>query len=102
MYDRVCLRRYTIAVPTIRPDAVRQDRHRHRCPVLPRRQRASLLADLGEQGRVILNARPDAEPAQAAYRAWGYRTIGQGRPWAGARIQRIMLLMVADYRSSAT
>ncbi|MGR7003094.1 GNAT family N-acetyltransferase [Yinghuangia aomiensis] len=68
---------------------------------IARKLHDTLLADLGGAERVILNARPDAEPAQAAYRAWGYRTIGQGRPWAGAGIHRIMLLTVADYRSAA-
>lgn len=62
---------------------------------------AALLADMPEE-RVILNARPDAEPAQAAYQSWGYRAVGQGHPWAGADIHRIMLLTKSDYFTSAT
>lgn len=69
---------------------------------IARKLHDTLLADLGGAERVILNARPDTEPAQAAYRSWGYRTIGHGHPWAGAGIHSIMLLLVADYRSSVT
>ncbi|MGW2251289.1 GNAT family N-acetyltransferase [Kitasatospora sp. NPDC001660] len=34
--------------------------------------------------RVMLNSRPEAIAAQAAYRAWGYRRIGTALPWDGA------------------
>lgn len=34
--------------------------------------------------RVMLNSRPEAAAAQAAYRAWGYRCAGTAIPWDGA------------------
>lgn len=46
----------------------------------------------GPEERVILNARPDAEHAQAAYRSWGYQRVGQGRPWEGATLHDILVL----------
>ncbi|WP_436786658.1 N-acetyltransferase family protein [Yinghuangia sp. YIM S10712] len=46
----------------------------------------------GLEERVILNARPDAEAAQAAYRSWGYRRVGRGNPWDGAVLHDILVL----------
>ncbi|MFI7275088.1 GNAT family N-acetyltransferase [Streptomyces sp. NPDC049879] len=45
----------------------------------------------GPEERVLLNARPDALPAQAAYRSWGYRVVGQAHPWDGAALHDVML-----------
>jgi ribosomal protein S18 acetylase RimI-like enzyme len=50
---------------------------------IARQLHAALLADV-RADRVTLLARPEAEPAQAAYRDWGYRTIGKVRPWPDA------------------
>ncbi len=33
--------------------------------------------------RVLLNVHPASKAASAAYRAWGYRKIGEARPWGG-------------------
>jgi GNAT superfamily N-acetyltransferase len=54
---------------------------------------AALLDDLDVE-RVTLTMRPeaDAAPAQAAYAAWGYRTIGQTRPWDEAPVYDSMVL----------
>ncbi|WP_436772540.1 N-acetyltransferase family protein [Yinghuangia sp. YIM S09857] len=46
----------------------------------------------GPEERVILNTRPDADAAQAAYRSWGYERIGRGHPWDGAGLHDILLL----------
>ncbi|MFJ9851231.1 GNAT family N-acetyltransferase [Streptomyces sp. NPDC101150] len=45
-----------------------------------------------EAERVLLNVHPAAEAAQAAYRTWGYRKIGEARPWEGADLHDVMLL----------
>jgi hypothetical protein len=50
------------------------------------------LLDGVERQRVLLNARPAAEAAQADYHAWGYRRVGQGIPWDGAALHDVMLL----------
>ncbi|MEU3962131.1 GNAT family N-acetyltransferase [Streptomyces buecherae] len=42
--------------------------------------------------RVLLNARPDATAAQATYRSWGYRKVGEARPWDGAALHDVMVL----------
>lgn len=46
----------------------------------------------GTEERVLLNALPDAEAAQAAYQAWGYRKVGAAHPWEGAPLHDVMLL----------
>ncbi|MFB6439176.1 GNAT family N-acetyltransferase [Streptomyces sp. NPDC056411] len=56
-----------------------------------RRLHKALLVG-GNEERVLLNALPDAEAAQAAYRSWGYRKVGQARPWEGAALHDVMLL----------
>ncbi|WP_329395390.1 GNAT family N-acetyltransferase [Streptomyces lydicus] len=45
-----------------------------------------------EAERVLLNVHPDSKAAQAAYRAWGYRKIGEARPWEGADVLDVMML----------
>ncbi|MFJ9414622.1 GNAT family N-acetyltransferase [Streptomyces sp. NPDC101227] len=45
-----------------------------------------------EAERVLLNVHPAGEAAQAAYRTWGYRKIGEARPWEGADLHDVMLL----------
>ncbi|WP_051886483.1 N-acetyltransferase [Streptomyces hygroscopicus] len=42
--------------------------------------------------RVLLNARPDVEAAQAAYRSWGYHKVGEAHPWEGAVLHDVMVL----------
>lgn len=51
---------------------------------------AHLIAGL-KQERSILLVRPDAVAAQAAYRAWGYRAIGQLQPFADAPVYDAMI-----------
>ena len=51
----------------------------------------SLLDGLPQQ-RVLLNTRPDAAPARAAYRSWGYRKIGENHPWTGAVLHEVLTL----------
>ncbi|MFD9814572.1 GNAT family N-acetyltransferase [Streptomyces sp. NPDC059080] len=55
------------------------------------RLHAALLAGT-EAERVLLNVHPGSKAAQAAYRAWGYRKIGEARPWEGADLHDVMLL----------
>ncbi|MFD9410104.1 GNAT family N-acetyltransferase [Streptomyces sp. NPDC059989] len=46
-----------------------------------------------EAERVLLNVHPGGKAASAAYRAWGYRKIGEARPWGtGADLHDVMLL----------
>lgn len=45
-----------------------------------------------ETRRVLLNVHPDSKAASAAYRAWGYRKIGEARPWEGPDLYDVMLL----------
>ncbi|WP_367140830.1 GNAT family N-acetyltransferase [Streptomyces sp. STD57] len=52
------------------------------------------LLDGIEAERVLLNVHPDSKAASAAYRAWGYRKIGDARPWEGADLHDVMLLDV--------
>ncbi|MFI9788515.1 GNAT family N-acetyltransferase [Kitasatospora sp. NPDC051984] len=42
--------------------------------------------------RVMLNSRPEATAAQAAYRAWGYQYAGTAIPWEGAAPHHVLLL----------
>lgn len=51
----------------------------------------ALITGLSHE-RVILNARPDAAPAIAAYTSWGYRPIGRNIPWTGATEHLVLLL----------
>ncbi|MBT2487671.1 GNAT family N-acetyltransferase [Streptomyces sp. ISL-96] len=50
------------------------------------------LIDGVEAERVLLNVHPDSKAASAAYRTWGYRKIGEARPWEGADLHNVMLL----------
>ncbi|MER7463890.1 GNAT family N-acetyltransferase [Streptomyces sp. NPDC097981] len=56
-----------------------------------RRLHETLLAAVDCE-RVLLNVHPDSEAAVAAYRAWGYRKVGDARPWAGAPLHDVLLL----------
>ncbi len=58
---------------------------------IARRLHATLLDGI-EAERVLLNVHPDSKEASAAYRAWGYRKIGETRPWEGADLHDVMLL----------
>lgn len=42
--------------------------------------------------RVLLNVHPDSKAAVAAYRAWGYRKVGDAQPCAGVPLYDVMLL----------
>ncbi|MGW4455876.1 hypothetical protein ACWEJQ_06660 [Streptomyces albidoflavus] len=43
--------------------------------------------------RALLNVHPESGPALAAYRAWGYRKAGEGRPGGGAaELHEVMVL----------
>ncbi|MEV7197511.1 GNAT family N-acetyltransferase [Streptomyces sp. NPDC093510] len=50
------------------------------------------LLDGVEAERVLLNVHPESKAAVAAYRAWGYRKVGEARPWEGAELHDVMLL----------
>ncbi|MGW7516716.1 GNAT family N-acetyltransferase [Streptomyces sp. NPDC054796] len=56
-----------------------------------RRLHEALLAG-GDEERALLNVHPESEAAQAAYRAWGYRRIGEACPWEGAALHDVMVL----------
>ncbi|WP_078970443.1 GNAT family N-acetyltransferase [Streptomyces natalensis] len=56
-----------------------------------RRLHEALLTG-GNEERVLLNALPDAEAAQAAYRSWGYRKVGEAHPWEDADLHDVMVL----------
>jgi ribosomal protein S18 acetylase RimI-like enzyme len=58
---------------------------------IARRLHETLLDGI-EAERVLLNVHPDSKAALAAYRAWGYRKIGEARPWTGANLHDVMLL----------
>ncbi|WP_228981777.1 GNAT family N-acetyltransferase [Streptomyces sp. DH12] len=58
---------------------------------IARRLHETVLDGAGVE-RVLLNVHPASTAAQAAYRAWGYRRIGEARPWKGADVHDVMLL----------
>ncbi|GHB72610.1 hypothetical protein GCM10010377_73840 [Streptomyces viridiviolaceus] len=59
-----------------------------------RRLHETLLDAVGAE-RVLLNVHPASKVASAAYRAWGYRKIGEARPWGEGRdLHDVMLLDV--------
>ncbi|MGP3983221.1 GNAT family N-acetyltransferase [Streptomyces sp. KR80] len=58
---------------------------------IARRMHEVLLEDI-EAERVLLNVHPASKAASAAYRAWGYRKIGEARPWEGSDLHDVMLL----------
>lgn len=67
--------------------------------VLPGWQRRGIAAGLHRkllegrtEERVVLNCRPDAEAAQAAYAAWGYRRVTSVVPWEGAGVYDVLVL----------
>ncbi|GGZ23156.1 hypothetical protein GCM10010387_15320 [Streptomyces inusitatus] len=53
--------------------------------------------------RVTLTVRPEPEasPAQSAYAAWGYRSVGVARPWEDAPLYTAMVLDLAGRRADA-
>ncbi|MFF2201839.1 GNAT family N-acetyltransferase [Streptomyces sp. NPDC058145] len=55
-----------------------------------------VLLDGLEAQRVLLNVHPDSKAASAAYLAWGYRKIGEARPWKGADLHDVLLLDLAN------
>ncbi|MFJ4096442.1 GNAT family N-acetyltransferase [Kitasatospora sp. NPDC089913] len=50
------------------------------------------LVDGLDHARVMLNTRPEAASAQAAYLSWGYRRVGSAIPWEGAAHHDVMIL----------
>ncbi|MEU6482440.1 GNAT family N-acetyltransferase [Streptomyces sp. NPDC046887] len=50
------------------------------------------LLEGAEAERILLNVHPDSRAAAAAYRAWGYRRVGEARPWPGADPHEMMML----------
>ncbi|NLU68986.1 GNAT family N-acetyltransferase [Streptomyces sp. HNM0574] len=56
-----------------------------------RRLHEALLAG-GREERVLLNVHPSSEAARAAYRSWGYRKVGEARPWDGADVHDVLLM----------
>ncbi|MEO3767282.1 GNAT family N-acetyltransferase [Streptomyces sp. B8F3] len=58
---------------------------------IARRIHETLLHGIGTE-RVLLNVHPGSRAASAAYRAWGYRKVGEARPWAGADVHDVMVL----------
>ncbi|MGW8761005.1 GNAT family N-acetyltransferase [Streptomyces sp. NPDC055815] len=59
---------------------------------IARRLHETLLDGLAAE-RVLLNVHPGGEAACAAYRSWGYRKIGETKPWGtGADRYHLMLL----------
>ncbi|GAA1305897.1 GNAT family N-acetyltransferase [Streptomyces javensis] len=55
------------------------------------RMHEAVLADTTAE-RVLLNARRDVKAAQAAYRSWGYRKVGEAHPCEGAVLHDVMVL----------
>ena len=70
--------------------------------VAPRWQRRGIATRLHElllallegrpEERIVLNCRPDATAAQAAYASWGYRRVTSTVPWAGAPVYDVLVL----------
>ncbi|MEV5311665.1 GNAT family N-acetyltransferase [Streptomyces sp. NPDC052610] len=58
---------------------------------LARRLHESLI-DVVTAERVLLNVHPASSAASAAYQSWGYRKVGEARPWEGADLHDVMLL----------
>ncbi|MGD3106409.1 GNAT family N-acetyltransferase [Streptomyces sp. YGL11-2] len=58
---------------------------------IARRLHETLLHGV-EAERVVLNVHPVNEAAQAAYRSWSYRKVGEVRPGAGADLHDVMVL----------
>ncbi|MFI5689187.1 GNAT family N-acetyltransferase [Streptomyces sp. NPDC051636] len=59
---------------------------------IARRLHETLLDGIGAE-RVLLNVHPGSRAASAAYRAWGYRKVGEARPWGeSADLHDVMLL----------
>ncbi|MEK2475843.1 GNAT family protein [Streptomyces noursei] len=58
---------------------------------IARRLHEALLHGI-EAERVVLNVHPVNEAAGAAYRSWGYRKVGDARPWAGADLHDVLVL----------
>ena len=50
------------------------------------------LTEAVTNDRVMLNSRPEAPAAQAAYRVWGYGRAGTAIPWDGAAPHHVLLL----------
>lgn len=45
-----------------------------------------------EAERVLSNVHPESKAAVAAYRAWGYRKVGEARPWEGVEAHNVLVL----------
>ncbi|MFJ6793925.1 GNAT family N-acetyltransferase [Streptomyces sp. NPDC091268] len=62
-----------------------------------RRLHETLLGGLRAE-RVLLNVHPDSKAALGAYRAWGYRKIGEARPGHGPHTYDVMVLDLSEFR----
>ncbi|MFE5808653.1 GNAT family N-acetyltransferase [Streptomyces sp. NPDC056491] len=59
---------------------------------IARRLHETLLESMQAE-RVLLNVHPGSRAASSAYRTWGYRKVGEARPWGtGADLHDVMLL----------
>ncbi|OIK24738.1 GNAT family N-acetyltransferase [Streptomyces malaysiense] len=68
--------------------AVRPVRRRHG---IAHRLHDTLLNGITAE-RVLLDVHTASEAALAAYRSWGYRKVGETRPWDGADLHDVMML----------
>lgn len=59
------------------------------------------LLDGRSEERVLLNCRPDAVAAQAAYTSWGYRRVTSTIPWPGAPVYDVLVLDLTTAAASA-
>ncbi|MEW2575864.1 GNAT family N-acetyltransferase [Streptomyces syringium] len=50
------------------------------------------VLDGNDAERVVLNVHPESRAAVGAYRSWGYRKVGEARPWEGADLHHVLLL----------
>ncbi|MHB6907233.1 GNAT family N-acetyltransferase [Streptomyces sp. DB-54] len=58
---------------------------------IARRLHEALLDGIAAE-RVLLDVHPASEAAQAAYRSWGYRKVGEARPWGSADLHDVLVL----------
>ncbi|MBY8869490.1 GNAT family N-acetyltransferase [Streptomyces sennicomposti] len=66
-------------------------RPRWRGQGVARRLHETLLGAV-EAERVLLDVHPASAAAQAAYRSWGYRKVGEAIPWDGAALHDVLVL----------
>ncbi|MGH3778243.1 MAG: GNAT family N-acetyltransferase [Pseudonocardiaceae bacterium] len=69
-------------------------RHPYRRKGIGRLLHTHLIAGLSEE-RITLLVRPEAPAPQRAYLSWGYRTVGQIRPFSRAPVYNAMIKQLA-------